>query len=264
MADPRTAAFARPPQVADRPQPRFHYGRMPASFTPNATVACHRQYRIGGGPTTGLNRFGYFVDEACRPHRMWPDNTRVEVTRIAQRAFEPYPKIREGGMKGCWFFLAAGSQVWISVGRTLMAGTRARAALELGLAENGTGQVRAAHAERDLDYVDICTAARRHGYDTIQYLNTARHRGNDAPEIVNCHDSCVLAKKSLDDACTGIPKWNATGDTCWCENRLAILNCAGGPNASRSLQGFGFTRRRPWPSWDVTHMMAMPNAPASV
>ena len=164
MADLRTAAFAHPPQVADRPQPRFHYGRMPTSFTPNATVACHRQYRIGGGPTTGLNRFGYFVDEACRPHRMWPDNTRVEVTRIAQRAFEPYAKIREGGMKGCWFFLAAGSQVWISLGRTLMAGTRARAALELGLAENGTGQVKAAHAETALfglrGHLHCCTSPR--------------------------------------------------------------------------------------------------------
>ena len=77
--------------MTDRPQPRFHYGKMPANFT--SSSACHRRFHIGGGPTTGLNRFGYFEDEACRPHRMWPDHTRVEVTRIAQRAFDPYPKI---------------------------------------------------------------------------------------------------------------------------------------------------------------------------
>ena len=115
-----------------------------------------------------------------------------------------------------------------------------------------------------MDYFDICLAARRHGYDTIQYLNTYRHRGNDAPEVVSCHESCVRGNVTLDDACTGVPKWNATGGTCWCENRLAILNCAAGPNASRSLEGFLFTRRRAWPSWDIAHALALPNAPASV
>jgi len=199
---------------------------------------CNQTATIGGmGPQRGLDRFGYWRQSDCigSPLPFLDDNTLVPVVHIAQRAFYPRPKLREGGLKGCWFFVAPGSDTYISIGRSLRAGTRVRAVQLLGL-----NMTLPPHYPFALDYQPVCEATQKLGFDTIQYHNQTRvRRFTDAiPEIVVCRRECTDSKPSFDDACAGnITVYRGDGSRCSCDNKQRILNCAGTPAGESETNG---------------------------
>lgn len=133
---------------------------------------------------------------------------------------------------GCWFFAAAGSGVFINIGRSLRYRTRQAAAKALGPPDP-------VGAKRDGTW---CTTARARGYDSVQvqtdlpgstfmYVKHASRQTRALVELVVCHDDC--ATKPACDACppmelrTGV----SASRPCACEHGMGFIQC-GTLNAS--------------------------------
>ena len=175
---------------------------------------------------------------------MAADHSWVEVTRIAERSFFPRPKKREGGALGCWFFAAAGSGVFLNVGRSLRVTRRE----DLAAALNMTNDVlRQAGIDRkffevypySIDPLGLCGRAAARGYDSLQIWDedAKGHRLEPARypdglthltklwehEVVSCNPNCLASN----GPCTRLPLRTGVDASrpCACNDARPVLNC---------------------------------------
>lgn len=130
----------------------WHYGKLPV----NRSDAFHLR---GNKPQRNLDRFGFWTGTN---QNFLPDNSVQEVIRLGY----PRAKIREGGMKGAWFLHSPGSKIFLDIGRTLHATSRAefvkRYTLPIKLSRS---------YQFALDYTNLtCVTAQAHGFDTVQFF----------------------------------------------------------------------------------------------
>lgn len=185
--------------------------RMPIAWHYGHLDAFHLR---GNGPQRSLDKFGYWTGGDAQ---FLPDDSVQEVIRIGQKAFYPRPKIREGGMRGGWFFHAPGSNIFMDLGKTFHATSRAdfvrRHAIPIKLPPSYPFA---------LDYTNhTCATAQAHGYDTVQFLGKPL-------EIVNCQKAVTDQAPRLDDTCAWPLKlWKdaAKRAPCDCNNSHSLLNC---------------------------------------
>lgn len=202
------------------------------------------------------------VPYSCGPlPTSWPadlfvgDHTWTEVLRSAGLA-KSLARTRthwvEGGGRGCWFFLAKGSGVFLNVGRSLRVSNRSELIDQFLLDAHASDAY-----HRDYKQVDIaaghlyCIRAKERGYDSIQILSDScsPYNGRALEEI---HALCPIELISCHEACTGTSSCfshkNCTTDVlnspcipglplrtgvhahvhCKCESKgFDVLNCAG-------------------------------------
>jgi hypothetical protein len=158
-----------------------------------------------------------------RPTTLAPDHTRIEVLRIASRTFgweEGYsagnPVFKHERVPyGCWFIRAPGSGIYIDVGVSLRAKTRAEASRALGISDPSY-LIDDDNRNSDLLW---CTYAARKGYTTIQ-IEWAHGRFS---EIAYCAGRCTT--DPIEGACLDIPTYDRFGERCHCDDLFDVLNC---------------------------------------
>lgn len=175
-----------------------------------------------------------------------PDGGWLEVIRVAVSRFDA-----EGGEAGCWFYAAAGSGIFLSVGRSLRAENRRALATELGLNVTMLNSRWPFHIDRT---VNFCKHARSRGFDTIQIGSEwarvpterqpewAKFRSSMSAadvyehEVISCRNECTtLATRRLNRACVkGLQTGIRHEKPCICKDRqvnsrtpVEVLNCLG-------------------------------------
>ena len=162
------------------------------------------------------------------------DDAWVEVLRLGGDTPSGVPRAGDG----CWFIVAAGSGVYVSVGRSsLRARTRNELAVQLGI----THAVKRSASRRFGAYAveaatPLCAAARARGFTSIQLWDEAcTARSSPAAcwlEIVSCHDACMAERrdepdKTRRDSCAdGLPLRTGLNATqpCMCEPGDVIVH----------------------------------------
>jgi len=216
--------------------------------------------------THRLKDHGFRVPQAWACGQPTPlfaaDHAWVEVQRLSTTSFlngygGRIPVHHEGGDRGCWFYRATGSGIFVDVGVSLRARSRDELArlLQLNVSmlfappigpkspQNLTSVdlAKGAHAFRGRgkymleQVIQLCTELRARGYDSIQLLDESLHSdesraGRDAHahqyehELISCHGGCTrLPTGTLASACPPLPLrtgWNASQE-CKCEERAS-------------------------------------------
>ena len=170
-----------------------------------------------------INWFGFFQPRAesmclhrhARPRKpaFHTDGSWLEVLRIGTIAVTGSPatvqRFGEGGGHGCWFLAVRGSGIWLNVGRSIRAHSRAELvrtlgfnmsdAIEEGLAttkadeargRRGTAGWRNPFVEMH-PKIRLCDVARARGYDSIQLQEEGCVNPPCYLEVVSCHAGCL-------------------------------------------------------------------------
>ena len=206
-----------------------------------------------------FSKYGYWlplgVPHAC-PRAAAPsfvaDDAWVEVLRLGGDTPSGVPRAGDG----CWFIVAAGSGVYVSVGRSsLRARTRNELAVQLGI----THAVKRSASRRFGAYAveaatPLCAAARARGFTSIQLWDEAcTARSSPAAcwlEIVSCHDACMAERrdepdKTRRDSCAdGLPLRTGLNATqpCMCEPGDVISTASGSTGPYKLLNCHGTAR----------------------
>lgn len=190
---------------------RFHYGHPSV----NDTIA---HLLKGNGPTLKLNNFGFWTGTKSTFSN---DYTLQEVIRIGQQFFYPHKKLREGGMKGAWFYHSPGSGIFMDTGKTLKCSSRfefvKRFNISIRLPKNYPFA---------LDYTNLtCHYAQQYGFHTVQFKSVPL-------EIVNCRKIITDVQPHLHDTCAFPLQflWSNHSSKlkrCECNSNYPILNCRG-------------------------------------
>ena len=208
--------------------------------------------RVPPNPETNLDWYGFWLPQShpgsCagkHPEQLFlADDTWVEVIRIAEAHFHPRRRKREGGARGCWFFAAPGSGVFLHTGRSLRAISRSglAAALNMTMPSNWS---------YGLDQLGFCDRAAALGFDTVQLWDDKygeRHSRATTKfwehELISCNRTC-LGERDY-GPCTTLPLRTGIGASkpCMCNSSSAILNCDQTspmlpPAAERPARGLG-------------------------
>ena len=153
-----------------------------------------------------INHHGFFIPApmpySCGAQPAYPtdvfsaDHTWVEVLRSNTMAASMWQTSRwiEGGGRGCWFFIAKGSGVFVNVKRGLRLLNR-QAAIDV-LQLNTTLPKRLKGIDMTHGHM-FCIRALEMGYDSIQLwpeecslASTQAQQGVCSVELVLCHEAC--------------------------------------------------------------------------
>ena len=147
------------------------------------------------------------------PYTALPSNSWKEVIHRAASSLENV---------GAWYYFAPGSGIYLNIGKTKAYQDHIDAVRDILGNDNQCTNPR----ECDNLYSELCKAALKLGYDTIQFLKHSDMRcGNTVIEIVDLHGVGTYACGSKNDNPRLRTGYDATLP-CNCDNKRIYVNCS--------------------------------------
>eukprot|EP01041_Mallomonas_annulata_P002011 gene2011-3909_t len=174
--------------------------------------------QISSNPALPANSFTYSTS-SDQYIPLLQNNQWTEVTRVDSKCISPQNKDELGSQNqtGCLFQLAAGSGIYVNIGRHLRASNSSHVRRLLQICQNTIGIEEASKGSKCTHSTQLCAKILSNGYDSLLI--------ESPPNLLICSGEC--GHNIITNSC--VPIETKTGYNaslrCTCDNKQPILNC---------------------------------------